>query len=222
MTTPHRRRWHVPRVLLAAAALIALSACIINVEYARPGEPFQAREHEALVVGRIRFLEDGREYFPWRPSFTDYERHVWLMRLEDRHATWELHPEPDGSLAVWLRPGDYALVGSERSLQGASRDQDMVAFLRVPAGAAVVMAGEITFSIDHPEGGWFRGLFGTTSVRSGSAPAVLTQLERSDARGAPTVAESLWCPGAELRGLRGAAFESAYRALLDSGCAVRP
>jgi hypothetical protein len=220
MTNANRRCRSSRLLALAAVAATALQgACITQLEYAEPGQPLRARAHEALVVGRIRFFENGREYYPWRLSVMDYERHLWLLRLADRRATAELRPGSDGSLAVWLRPGDYALVGSEELLRDASRDQGFVAFLRVPEGAAMVIAGELTFSIDHTEGGHFRGLFGTVSVHSIPAPRVAWEADDPGGGRPATTVESFWCAAGDVRNLTGAAFEAGYRALLDAGCA---
>jgi len=71
-------------VLLSAT----LAACIMNVEYARRGESLAPRAGKALVFSRIRFIDDGLEYFPWGfPSPADVlsnidrARHVWLRPL---------------------------------------------------------------------------------------------------------------------------------------------
>lgn len=199
-------------------AAATLAGCVFNAEQARPGQVIEARAGSALVVGRIRFFEDGREYFPWQPSLVGYERHLWLLRLDDRSASWELRPDEDGSLAVWLRAGDYALVGSDRGPEAGGRDQGIVAFLRVPRGAEVVLAGELVFSIEYREGAQLGHRLGTASVLVPALQEATQSLERRHGAVTSTPVVSAWCVDRRVAVLTGQAFEAGYRALLDSGC----
>jgi hypothetical protein len=98
---------------------------------------------KTLIFGRLRFFHDGREFFPWNPKViapsvgTSTERHVWLLRLAGRAVSAEVHPDPDGSLAIWLASGDYALLGSTELLTSGSPPYEVAALFRYPgAGPA--------------------------------------------------------------------------------------
>lgn len=109
----------------AALALAALPGCVA-VSYPRAGEQITPRAGQTLVFGRLRFFHDGREFFPWNVGLgqsgvaTRTERHVWLLLLGRRAVSAEVHPDPDGSLAIWLASGDYALLGSTQLLTSGS------------------------------------------------------------------------------------------------------
>jgi len=117
-----------------ALALTAVSACV-SVGYQRPGRPIAPRPGETLVFGRLRFFRDGSEFFPWNvkpvwPSVEpNIERHVWLLRLGERAVSAEVHPDPDGSLAIWLAGGDYALLGSTQLPEAGTAPFEVVALI---------------------------------------------------------------------------------------------
>lgn len=124
--------------LAAALTLAAASGCVA-VSYQRAGQYITPRTGQTFVFGRVRFFHDNVEVFPWNTDLfeagvgTRTERHLWLLRLGRRAISAELHPDPDGSLAIWLAQGDYALLGSiERGTTGAA-PYEVVALLRVPA-----------------------------------------------------------------------------------------
>jgi len=96
-----------------------------------------------LVFTRVRFVSNGREFFPWdSPAAVDIllnmhrddVRRVWLRRLDVWEASWELRPDKDGLLAIWLPAGDYALLGTEdTATEYATPALTVVALLRVPS-----------------------------------------------------------------------------------------
>jgi hypothetical protein len=188
---------------VAVALLSAtLAACIMNVEYARRGEPLAPREGKALVFSRVRFFDDRTEYFPWGfPSPADVlsnidrARHVWLRPLDRQATYWELQPDKDGSLAIWLPPGDYALCGLEGELSAGIGTPDVVALLRVPDAQPVVYAGELIFTKEYREGWSPSYTFGASSVTTGSVEAATEALKAryGPLPGRPAV--SAWCVG---------------------------
>ena len=87
--------------MLVALLVTTLSACMTNVDYARPGPSLEPHEGKALVFSRIRFFYDRREIFPWDASafydaVLDIERaearHIWLRPLDATEGSWELRP----------------------------------------------------------------------------------------------------------------------------------
>lgn len=203
-----------------------VTACV-NVGYVRPGERVEPRANEAVVFTRIRFLDDGREWFPWNPSFVDamldveQHRHFWLRRL-DRHAvTPELQPDDDGSLALRLAPGDYALAGTDVELADVTTATrfEIVALLRVPADQPFVYAGDLMLVTRHREG-WstITRWLGEPLVQQEPVQAAAAAIEAKYGQLQGPLAVSPWCVGpgvptfAEPDGLARA------RELLDRGC----
>ena len=175
----------------------------MNVEYARRGESLAPRAGKTLVFSRIRFIDDGLEYFPWGfPSPADVlsnidrARHVWLRPLGRQTVYWELQPDTDGSLAIWLPPGDYALVGLEGELSAGVGPPVVVALLRVPDDKPVVYAGELVFTRAHREGWSPSYTFGASSAATGSVTVATEALKTryGPLPGEPAVAA--WCVGA--------------------------
>jgi hypothetical protein len=145
--------WHSIAVTLALAVL---SGCV-SVRYQGPGEQITPRRGETLSFGRVRFFHDEREFFPWNVKLfphsagTNTERHLWLMRL-GRGISGEPHPDPDGSLAIWLASGDYALLGSTQILTSGAPPYEVVALFRVPPGPAPAYTGELNMKTESHEG----------------------------------------------------------------------
>ena len=190
------------RALAVALLSVTLTACMMNVDYARRGESLAPRAGKALVFSRIRFFDDGAEYFPWGfPSAADAlfnidrARHVWLRPLDRQATYWELQPDKDGSLAIWLPPGDYALCGSEGELSAVTGPPDVVALLRVPDDQPALYAGELVFTTEHREGWSPSYTFGASSVTAGSVTPATEALEATygPLRARPVV--SAWCVG---------------------------
>jgi len=223
MPTPHSRRpLRRCQSLLLALAVVVLTGCV-NVEYARQAQRIEPRDGQALVFGRIRFFHDGHEYYPWRPTIVQgYERHLWLLRLDRRSVSAEMHPDADGTLAIWITPGDYALVGSTEKLRSMSNFRETVALLRVPAGQVAVYAGDLIFTTTTSrEGGQFHvSAFGSVTVAVQPPEAAQEAMERRlAALPAPTVS-SPWCAGADVPAFEDPDLVSRARQLLDQGCAA--
>lgn len=93
------------RSIAVALAVAVLSGCV-SIHYQRPGREITPRRGETLIFGRVRFFHDGSEFFPWNVQLfppaagTNPERHLWLLRLGRRAVSAEVHPDPDGSLAI--------------------------------------------------------------------------------------------------------------------------
>jgi len=194
--------------LLVALLVTTLSACTSSVEYARPGQSLEPREGKALVITRIRFFYDRREIFPWDASafydaVLDIERaearHVWLLPLDATQGSWELRPDMDGTLTLWLSPGDYALFGTKDDPSGpAAPTRAVVALLRVPFGGPVVYAGELTFAEDFREGQHADHVFGAGSVTTDSMAEAIRTVEAIYGTLPAAPALSVWCVGEDL------------------------
>lgn len=208
-----------------ALALLAatLTACV-GVDYARPGEGLELRAGEALVFGRIRFVYDGQEYYPWRPTpLPSQQRHLWLLRLDRRAVSAELHPDQDGSLAIWVPPGDYALVGSIEELESMSDFREVVALLRVPGPGAPVYAGDLVLTTEFREGGhWSDQPFGIATVVAGTVEAATALLQSKYGATPGTPTASPWCTAPALPALTDPELASRARRLLEQGCPVQP
>lgn len=217
------------RAPLARAALfvVVLTSCV-GVTYQRRVDHITPRAGEALVFGRLRFVHDGREFYPWgatlvAPSVaTNTERHVWLLRLDRRATSAELHPDDDGSLAIWLAPGDYALVGSTQKIEPPSPALEVVALFRVPADVVASYAGDITFTTRSHEGAYLsHGEFGDAAVSLLPLDSARAALERRLGTLPRAPVASPWCAGDALPAFDDSKLAARAKALLDGGCAAR-
>ena len=210
---------------VVAVALVALWGCV-GVTYQRAGQRITPRTGQTLLFGRLRFFHDGREFFPWNVSLgqagvaTRTERHLWLLRLGRRAVSAELHPDPDGSLAIWLAAGDYALIGSTEVPTSGSAPYEVVALFRVPEGRLAAYAGELTLTTETHEG-WHasRGELGRGSVAV--VPLAIARVTLEQRLGALAEAPVLspWCAGEQLPGFSDTQLATRANALLDRGCA---
>jgi hypothetical protein len=215
-------------VIAANLALAALMGCVA-VGYQSAGQHISPRAGKTLVFGRLRFFHDGREFFPWNvkliasPVGTSTERHVWLLRLGARAVSAELHPDPDGSLAIWLASGDYALVGTTQPLESGSTGYEVVALFRVPAGAVAAYAGELIMKTESHEGFHVSyGEFGTTSVAVLPTDTARAALEQKLGTLPEPPAVSPWCVGDHLPGFNDPTLAARGKELLDHGCDDAP
>lgn len=212
---------------IAVTALAVLSGCI-SVRYQRPGRHIAPRAGETLVFGRVRFLHDGREFFPWNVSLvappvgTNTERHLWLLRLGRRAVSAEVHPDPDGSLAIWLASGDYALLGSTQLLTSGAPPYEVVALFRVPAGPVAAYAGELTMKTESHEGGHLSySELGETSVTLLPIDIARVTLEQRLGTLPEPPVLSPWCAGDHLPGFNDATLATRAKELLDA-CDAAP
>lgn len=212
------------RKLGAGLAIAGLLGCV-GVTYQGAGERITPRSGETLVFGRVRFLHDGREFFPWSASLTpsgvttETERHLWLLRLGRRAVSAEVHPDEDGSLAIWLAPADYALLGSTELPSGGTAPFEVVAVLRVPAGPVAAYAGDLAFATVTHEGSYLtRGAFGTGAVTRLPIDLARKTLEQRLGTLPEAPVSSLWCAGEELPGFDDSDLGARAKALLDAGC----
>jgi hypothetical protein len=205
-------------------ALAVLSGCV-SVRYQRPGRHITPRAGETLVFDRVRFFHDGHEFFPWNvslvapPAGTDTERHLWLLRLGRRAVSAEVPPDPDGSLAIWLAHGDYALLGSTQLLTSGAPRYEVVALFRVPAGAIAAYTGELTMRTETHEGGHLLSSeLGDKSVTLLPVDIARVTLEQRLGTLPQTPVLSPWCAGAHLPGFNDAKLAPRAKELLDHGC----
>jgi hypothetical protein len=199
------------------------------VRYQRPGQHITPRANQALVLGRLRFFHDGHEFFPWQvklivaPAGANTERHVWLLRLGQRAVSAELHPDKDGSLAIWLASGDYALLGSTQAPASGPAAFEVVALFRVPAGVVTTYAGDLTMKTESHEGGYVSySEFGTKSVEVQPIDIVRATLEQKFGTLPEPPIVSVWCVGDTLPGFNDAKLANRARELLDRGCRDGP
>ena len=216
-------RRHLRRVIEAVA--LALTACV-GVTYQRRVDRITPRAGETLVFGRIRFVHDGREFHPWGTTLVvpaNTERHVWLLRLDRRATSAELHPDGDGSLAIWLAPGDYALVGSTQKVEPPSPALEVVAIFRVPAADVVAAyAGDVAFATQSHEGAYLsRGEFGDAAVAVLPLDSARATLERRLGTLPRAPVASAWCVGDALPAFDDSKLAARSKALLDRGCGAR-
>jgi len=205
----------------------ALASCV-SVTYQESGAGVVPRSGETLVFGRLRFFHDGREYFPWKPDVvsslmhSELERHVWLLRLGRRAVSAELHPDADGSLAIWLVPADYVLLGSTTTeVTSGPGAYEVVALLRVPGGQVAAYAGELVMKTQWHEGVYrSRGEFGVKTVEPQPLEIARAALEQRLGRLPETPVISLWCTGDDLPAFDDPALATRARDLLDRGCPV--
>lgn len=213
------------RALLLTAAIVG-SACV-SVTYQRAGERITARSGQTLVFGRVRFFHDGREFFPWGMDLgpsgvaTRTERHLWLLRLGRRAVSSELHPDPDGSLAIWLAPSDYALLGSIEPMTEGVAPYEVVALFRVPAGPVAAYIGDLTMQTETHEGPYLTyGELGQASVTVLPIAIARTTLEQrlGTLPQAPVI--SPWCTGEQVPDFNDSKLAAHGRELLDRGCST--
>jgi hypothetical protein len=215
------------RKLGAVFALIGGLGCV-GVTYQGAGERITPRAGETLVFGRMRFLHDGREFFPWSATLapsgvaTETERHVWLLRLGRRAVSAELHPDGDGSLAIWLAPADYALLGSVELPVEGSAPYEVLALLRVPAGPVAGYAGDLVFTTVTHEGSYLsRGELGEGAVVALPIAIARKTLEQRLGTLPEAPVSSPWCTGGQLPGFNDSDLATRAKSLLDGGCRVQ-
>ena len=210
------------RTRQAAIALLMAAVGCVGVRYQRPGQQVTPRAGQSLVFGRVRFFHDDREFFPWKATLLSSaatERHLWLLRLGRRAVSAEVHPDADGSLAIWLAEGDYALLGSTQPVSTTPAGFEVVALLRVPAGAAASYAGELAFrTASHEHGYLARGEFGAASVEYQPAAEARAVLEQRFGVLPGPPALSPWCAGDSLPGFTDPRLAQRAKDLLDGGC----
>ena len=206
-------------------AFFASLSCV-GVTYQRAGQPITAHEGQSLVLTRVRFFHDAREFFPWNVSLTpagvttSTERHLWLLRLRPRGVSAELHPDADGSLAIWLATGDYALLGSTELPEAGTAPYEVLALLRVPAGVVTAYAGELTFATETHEGSWLaHGEFGDASVvvKPNDIARATGELRVGTLPQAPVIAR--WCIGDQIPAFSDTDLARRATELMDGPCA---
>lgn len=213
---------------IVVALALASTGCVA-VRYQRPGHAVTPHGDETLLFGRLRFFHDEREFFPWNvdlfpPSVgTDTERHVWLLRLGRRGVSAEIHPEPDGSLALWLAGGDYALVGSTCIPTSGPAPFEVIGLVRVPEGPTVAYAGELIMKTESHEG-WYASPspLGQASVAVLPIDVVRTAFEQRFGPLPDRPVVSAWCAGDHLPEFDDPALATRARGFLDRGCGKPP
>ena len=204
---------------------LAYAAACVEVTCQRPGHAITLRAGQVLVYGRVRCFHDGIEFFPWRPAllpdsaWRSIERHLWLLRLGERAVSPELHPDADGSLAIWLGSGDYAIVGSTEIPTNGPSGFEVVGLIRVPEGPLAAYSGDLALRTESHEG-WYasRGALGEASVSLLPVEKARALLEQRFGAlpGPPVLAP--WCVGEQLPRFEDPELASRGREILDRGC----
>ena len=212
------RRW---LWLASALAGAAPSACV-TVTYPVPGQHVSPRAGETLVFGRLHFFYDGREFFPWKVRLlpdSGLERHLWLLRLDERAVSAELRPDEDGSLAIWLAPGDYALLGSTQAVTPGAAAVEVEALLRVPARPGAAYAGDLVMKTEWQEGTHVSfGEFGAKTVEEQPLEIARSTLEQKLGTLPQAPVISPWCTADHLPAFNVPELANCARELLDRGC----
>ncbi len=209
-------------------SVVSAAACV-DVRYQLPSHAIAPRAGKVLVFGQVRFFIDELEIFPWRPAllpdpaWRTIERHLWLLRLGRRAVSPEIHPDSDGSLAIWLASGDYALIGNTEIPSGGPSDYEVVALIRVPDGSIAAYAGELIFTTKRREG-WSasRGAFGVASVLVLPAEDARADLEQRLGTLPESPVVSPWCVGEDLPGFNDPDLATRASENLDRGCRPSP
>lgn len=216
------------KALSFAVALFAASSCV-GVTYQRAGQRIVPRAGQALVLTRVRFFHDAREFFPWNVSLapsgvaTRTERHLWLLRLGRRAVSAELHPDPDGSLAIWLASGDYALLGSTQLATSGAPPYEVVALFRVPAEPVAAYVGDLNMKTESYEGGHFsHGELGEQSVTLLPIDIARVTLEQRLGTLPEPPVLSPWCTNDHLPGFNDSRLATRAKELLDRSCDIAP
>jgi hypothetical protein len=219
MTAKDRLAWAA-----AILALAVLSGCV-SIRYQRPGQHISPRRGETLIFGRVRFFHDGHEFFPWNVRLfppaagTNAERHLWLLRLGRRAVSAEVHPDPDGSLAIWLAGGDYALLGSTQILTSGAPPYEVVALFRVPPGPAPAYTGELSMKTESHEGAHLSySELGEKSVTVLPLDIARVTVEQRLGPLPDPPVTSPWGAGEHLPGFNDSNLAARARELLDRGC----
>jgi hypothetical protein len=212
------------RSIAVTLALAVLTGCV-SVRYQGHGQTITPRAEETLVFGRVRFFHDGREFYPWNVSLfepgvgTDTERHLWLLRLGRRAVSAELHPDPDGSLAIWLASGDYALLGSTYLQTSGAPPYEVVALFRVPAQPVAAYLGDLNLTTESHEGGHLsHGELGEATVTLLPIDIARVTLEQRLGTLPEAPVLSPWCTGDQVPGFNDPKLAARAKELLDRGC----
>lgn len=213
--------------LLGVLCIASLAACY-SVEFQQPGQPIEPHAGMALLYGRIQVFDEAGHRSTAQPTLYSS---MYLMHLGisgTRSAEPGLKPDADGWFALWVPPGDYALIAPVPS-SGTDKDTNMyteeLALLRVPAGELAVYTGNlaITTKMVVSEGMFSRGTFFTlasTRVVADPLETVQQSLEQKyGPLGRPPVA-ALWCIG-NSPGIVDP-LNAGARAVLDSNCGNSP
>ena len=129
------------------------------------------------------------------------------------------HPDPDGSLAIWLGSGDYALLGSTYLQTSGAPPYEVVALFRVPAQPVAAYLGDLNLTTESHEGGHLsHGELGEISVTLLPIDIARVTLEQRLGTLPEAPALSPWCAGDQLPGFNDPKLATRARELLDRGC----
>jgi hypothetical protein len=234
----------VRRLLLASVALAA-GCATFEVDAPVPGQPIAPRAGQSLVFGTLRVVDEAGEiHFP-RPAVPavaglleprSAQPHLSLLGLlpgGGRSLEWQgWSVEADGSYAIWVPAGDYALLaihpGEDDSLAAGPElypfSVDVAGLLRVPGDGGAVYTGELTLvvrfrSFEFKDGAQLYDVVDTDAVAASPSGARQVLERRYGPLRAPPATRP-WCT----RDLPGLRDERNARSLglLDAGCGSSP
>jgi len=210
---------------IAVMLLVTYVGACVDISYQRPDQAITPRSGHVLIFGHVRFFQDDVEYFPWKPEplpdsfWRAIERHLWLLRLDSRAVSPEIHPDADGALAIWLAGGDYALIGNTEIPTAGPSGYEVVALIRVPDGPTAAYAGELMFISERHEG-WsaIRSAFGMAAVAVLPVAAGRADLEKRLGPLPEPPIVSTWCVGEDLPNFNDPDLAIRASEILDQGC----
>lgn len=213
--------------MLGVLCIASLAACF-SVEFQQPGQPIKPHPGMALLFGRLQVFDEAghRSTEQTRLYSSMYLMHLGISGT--RSVEPGLKPDADGWFAIWVPPGDYALLAPVPSY-GTDGNTNIyteeLALLRVPAGELAVYTGNlvITAKMVVSEAMFSRGtFFNLASTRVVADPLETVQKSLEQKYGPlqrPPVA-ALWCIG-NSPGIVDP-LNAGARAVLDSNCGNPP
>lgn len=207
--------------------MASLAACV-SVEFQQPGQPIQPHAAKALLVGRIQVFDEAGHRSTVQSTLYSSMYLMHLGTSGTRSVEPGLRPDVDGRFALWLPPGDYALIAPVPSYatdKDTNTFTEELALLRVPAGEQVVYTGNLVIHATRvmSEGAFSRGtFFNLTPVRVVADPLETVQklLEQTYGPLARPPVSALWCIG-HSPGIIDP-LNAGARAALDRGCGPAP
>ena len=213
--------------VLGVLCIASLAACF-SVEFQQPGQPIEPHAGMALLVGQIQVFDEAGHRSTVQSRLYSSMCLMHLGISGTRSVEPGLQPDADGSFALWVPPGDYALIAPVPSY-GTDENSNMyteeLALLRVPTGELVVYTGNlvITAKMVVSEGMFSRGTyFNLTPARVVADPLEMVQksLEQKYGPLSRSPVAAPWCIG-HSPGIVDP-LNAGARAVLDSNCGNSP
>jgi hypothetical protein len=138
---PERKLMQGKSVILLALCFLALSACAPRFSQVGPGKPIELSESEALVFGKIMFIENGEEKVPYGAWTRKPFPTVFGVESEKYYVAPEV--EKDGSFYWKVPRGTYIIS----KVEYAYTVLPQVAF-QAPPDAEAVYLGTLIIDVE--------------------------------------------------------------------------